>query len=55
MRTLLICIGILVVLMPIVIIIGNIMSKPLITHNEYLYIVFAFAVTVLLYDKKKSN
>lgn len=55
MRTLLFCLGALVIIIPVIIIIGNFTGKPLITHNEYFLLVFAFVVSVLLYDKKKTN
>ena len=54
MKTLLICFGLLAIFSPIVIIIGNFTGKTLITDNEYFFMVAAFIVAVLLYDKKKT-
>ncbi|MES2374822.1 MAG: hypothetical protein V4557_19750 [Bacteroidota bacterium] len=55
MRTLLICFGILTLLVPIVVIIGNIFGKTLISANEYFFIVLVFIAGVVLYDKKKVD
>jgi uncharacterized membrane protein YiaA len=55
MRTLLICFGILTLLVPVVVIIGNFLGKKLISENEYFFIVLVFIAAVVLYDKKKLD
>ncbi len=55
MRALLICFGILTLLVPVVVIIGNILGKTLISDNEYFFIVLVFIAGVVLYDKKKHS
>lgn len=55
MRTLLFYFGVLTLLLLIVVIVGHVIGKSLITDMQYFFVFSAFIVSALLYDKKNPD